>query len=219
MVFVNGTGGIEFREVFFVDVVALALEVRAVVAADRGTFVPIETEPAEALVDDFIGFVRIAFGIGIFDPEDKGAAVFAGEEPVKKSGAGTSDMEVTGGRGGKTGADFVGRHIRVIGVGLRERVSFRSWVRRGGLVMATAGTAATSVRRSDWSRRFAFFDKAVTTDDDSFDRFAGFGVLGERGVLHALAKFKVARFFAIARRDGLVNIGGHKSQKIKWGQV
>ena len=38
----------------------------------------------------------------VFDPQDKLAAVMAGEKPVEQSGAGATNMEETGRRGRKT---------------------------------------------------------------------------------------------------------------------
>ncbi len=113
LVFVEAARVAEDGEVFFVDFVALTLEVGTVVAADLRAFVPLESEPAEAVVDDLVGFVGVALGVGVLHAEHEGAAVFAGVEPVEEGGAGASDVEKTGGRRGEAGADSHGDLDRI----------------------------------------------------------------------------------------------------------
>jgi hypothetical protein len=50
---------------------------------------------------------------------------------------------------------------------------------------------------------------AESAADDAPNGFAGFGVLREGFVRHALLKFKNAGRAGFVRRDGFVNVGGH----------
>jgi hypothetical protein len=70
-----------------------------------GTFVPIESEPAQSFVNRSGGFLGIARFIGIFDTQNEFAAVMSGKKPVEKRGARAADMEIASRRGGETGAD------------------------------------------------------------------------------------------------------------------
>ena len=88
-----------------VDVVALALQVRPAGAANVGAFLPVDPEPLEAVVNGGEGFGGVAGGIGVLDTEDEGALVMASEQPVKQGGAGSSDVEVTGGGWGEANAN------------------------------------------------------------------------------------------------------------------
>jgi hypothetical protein len=88
---------LKHREVFFVNGIPLALPIRAVVAALVRAFVPIETEPVQAVEDDLVRLGGVAFLIGVLNAEDELAAVFAGKKPVEESGAGATDMKKAGG--------------------------------------------------------------------------------------------------------------------------
>ena len=98
-----------------VIVLALRLEIRAAVAFARAggvagerAFVPVEAEPAQAVEDDVHGFLGIARGVGVLDAQDERAAGVAGVKPVEQGGARAADVQVAGGRGGKTNARFHG---------------------------------------------------------------------------------------------------------------
>ena len=75
------------------------------VAGERA-FVPVEAEPAQAVEDDVHGFLRIARGVGVLDAQDERAAGVAGVKPVEQRGARAADVQVAGGRRGKSDARF-----------------------------------------------------------------------------------------------------------------
>src|ERR1019366_251813 len=92
---------------------ALRLEIWAACAFARAggvagerAFVPIESEPAEAVEDDVHGFLGIAGGVGVLDAQNKCAAGVPGVKPVEQRGARAADVEPTGGRGSKTNTRF-----------------------------------------------------------------------------------------------------------------
>ncbi len=105
LVHVDRAGGLEFGEVALVNVVALALEIRAEVAADARTLVPVQAQPFQAVVDDLHGLDGVARLVGVLDAQDELAPGVPGVEPVEQGGARPADVQETGGRGGKTDAD------------------------------------------------------------------------------------------------------------------
>ncbi len=92
-----------------VNFIPLALEIRSEISADLRAFVPIDPEPAQAVVDRSGCFLGVAGLVSVLDAENESAAVMAGEEPVKKCGARPADVQKTGRRGSETNAD-VGVH-------------------------------------------------------------------------------------------------------------
>jgi hypothetical protein len=101
-------------------VLALALEIRTAITADIRAFIPVETEPAHAFEDACGGFRRVAGAIGVLDAQDEGAAVLAGHQPVEQGRAGTSDVEITGGRGSEADADGHGKEGGGVETGWRQ---------------------------------------------------------------------------------------------------
>ena len=71
-----------------VPVEAAALEDRALV--------PIETEPAERVLDPLDPLRPRPGDVGVLDAEDEGPLFVAGEEPVEQRGAGAADVEGAG---------------------------------------------------------------------------------------------------------------------------
>ena len=88
-----------------VELIALRLEVGTIRPADFGAFVPLDAEPTEAVEDWLQGLGTIAIGVGVVDAEDELAAEALDEQPVEKSGADASDVEVSGGTGSEASAD------------------------------------------------------------------------------------------------------------------
>ena len=93
----------------------LGLEIRAAIAlagaggvACYGTFIPIESEPAQAVEDDVHGFLAVPRGVSVFDAQNERAAGVAGVKPVEQRSARAADVQVTGGRRSKTNAWFHG---------------------------------------------------------------------------------------------------------------
>ena len=75
-------------------------------------------------------------------------------------------------------------------------------------MMAAAGTATaspTSARKLRCRREARALQNAVAARDDAPDRFAGLGINGESGVIHALLHFKMTTRF----RQSFVNINRH----------
>ena len=66
-------------------------------ALEDGGFVPVESEPFEAVEDDLGVFVGGTCLVGVFDPQQELPALAAGEEPVEEGGAGAADVEIAGG--------------------------------------------------------------------------------------------------------------------------
>ena len=86
---------------------AFGLCIRAKIAALVGTFVPVKTKPTHGAQDDLRIFVSGAGGIGVVDAQNKGSTVGSRKRPVIDSGACTSYMQLSGGRGGKAYTDLL----------------------------------------------------------------------------------------------------------------
>ena len=78
-------------------------------------------------------------------------------------------------------------------------------------MMAPAGAAATMAAgtRRNPRGRLAGLKNAVTSDNHSPDRLAGFRMLGQRVVLHALPDLVAVDFCPLFRGDCLVNVSRH----------
>ena len=61
-------------------------------AADLGSLVPVEAEPAHHVEQRVVGLLAVARGVGVLDPEHERAAVVARERPVEQGGAGQADV-------------------------------------------------------------------------------------------------------------------------------
>ena len=70
--------------------------------------VPIELQPLQAVEDRGNRRLGRPLAVGILDPQQHLAAVLLGVEPVEQRGAGASDVEEAGRRGGKAGDDGIG---------------------------------------------------------------------------------------------------------------
>lgn len=77
---------------------------------------------------------------------------------------------------------------------------------------AAAATMAAGTRRNTRGR-LAGFENPVSSDDHSPDRLAGFRMLGQRVVLHALPDLVVADFSPFFGGDRLVNVSRHVAEK------
>src|SRR5437588_4552707 len=105
LVFENMTAILKVFQVALVNVGALALKIRTEISADMRSFVPINTEPLESLVNRGRGFFGVAFDVRVFDSQHQFAAGVTRKQPVEQRGARTADMEVTGRRRSKANAD------------------------------------------------------------------------------------------------------------------
>ena len=70
----------ELLGILFVERFALALHVRAVVAAPVGSFVVVQAGQPEAIVDNLHGVIDIATPIGVFDAQHERSAIVARDE-------------------------------------------------------------------------------------------------------------------------------------------
>ena len=98
-VLIHAPGVLELLEIGVVNIIALALEVGAAVAALHGAFIPVQTQPFHAGEDCAGGFLRVAGIVRVLNAEDEGAAHLAGKQPVEQGGARAADVEVA--RGGR----------------------------------------------------------------------------------------------------------------------
>ena len=62
-------------------------------ALDDGLFIPIEAKPAQALQDVLGEFGPGALPIGVFDAQQKLAALVAGKQPVEDCCSGRADVQ------------------------------------------------------------------------------------------------------------------------------
>ena len=84
-VFEKVTGGLQLPQIPLVDLIALTLEIRTEISADLRTFVPVEPEPAQPVVDRGRSFGRVARFVGILDAQDKCAAVWRAKSQLKSA--------------------------------------------------------------------------------------------------------------------------------------
>ena len=65
--------------------------------------IPGEAQPCQAIEDRVDGTRGIALAVSVFDAQQHLAILTFGESPIEQGGAGTADMQVARGRGGKAG--------------------------------------------------------------------------------------------------------------------
>jgi hypothetical protein len=75
----------------------------------KRTFIPVEPEPSHAVDDDLDGFVSGSRLVCVFDPEDELSSMVPGEKPVEERCPYASDMQGSGGTGGKTNSNIIQR--------------------------------------------------------------------------------------------------------------
>ena len=83
---------------FAVQRVALGLIKRPLVV--------VEFEPFHGVKNRLDRLGGRPFAVGVFDAQDKFAAMMAREKEIKQRGAGAADMEIAGRAGSETGADL-----------------------------------------------------------------------------------------------------------------
>jgi hypothetical protein len=86
-----------------------------VLAVDFRTFIPIETQPPQTVHEVLEGIRMVAVAVCVLDAEDELAVSAARVKPVEEGGAGSADMEESGGAGSEAnpGRDYVGCHVRL----------------------------------------------------------------------------------------------------------
>ena len=80
-----------------VRVLALGLAIGAVRTTHVGAFVPVQTEPAQRLENVLLGFCGTAGLVGVFDTQDKLAAVLTGKAQVEQGHVGGTNVRVSRG--------------------------------------------------------------------------------------------------------------------------
>ena len=104
----------ELLGIFLIGGLFVALAIRRVGRArDVRPLVPIETEPLDILKQLILVALFAALDIRVFDAKNELAALLARIEPVEKSCAGVADVNLTGGRGGKTYAHLAAAGILI----------------------------------------------------------------------------------------------------------
>ncbi|KPZ15600.1 hypothetical protein ALO94_200951 [Pseudomonas syringae pv. spinaceae] len=101
-------GGTETREgmaqfdqllrVFLVDIAPFALTIRTVWTADVRAFAPFDAQPAQCVENLLFGLAGRAQLIGVFNAQNKLAAVLFGKAVVEQRDVGRADVRVAGGR-------------------------------------------------------------------------------------------------------------------------
>jgi hypothetical protein len=71
----------------------------------KRTLIMIKTQPLHAIQNGLHGLGRGTLQIGVFDTQNEGAAKTTCISPRKQRGAGAAKVKVTGGAGGKAGAN------------------------------------------------------------------------------------------------------------------
>lgn len=90
---------LDLANVVEIDVLAVALAVGAIGAADVRAFRPFEPAPFQRIQNLLLKLRRRACGVGILDTKDEGAAVLLCEEIVEQCDIGGADMRLAGGEG------------------------------------------------------------------------------------------------------------------------
>ena len=96
-----GRGKIAIRQALLKDGVG-DLAVQAKAFGLLVFFVPAEVEPAQTFEDGVDGGFGVALDIRVIQAEDHGSSVATGVQPVEDEGAGTTDVQKTGGGWGKS---------------------------------------------------------------------------------------------------------------------
>ena len=90
----------------------LALHIGAHGAADVRALVPQQASLPHGIVNDVHRTFHIAALVGILDAEDEGAIVVLGHQVSIQGGAQVAHVHVARGRRGKSGTNFLVRHIK-----------------------------------------------------------------------------------------------------------
>ncbi len=84
-----------------IDLLALALAVGSIRTPDIGTFVPVQPQPVQTVVNLLFRTFHQAFAVGILNTQDELATGLAGKQVIIQGGAGAAQMKRTGRRGGE----------------------------------------------------------------------------------------------------------------------
>src|SRR5215207_10045934 len=96
--------------VALVHIPTLALAVRSTIASDAGTFIPIQSEPAQTVIDGLERWLGITRVVRILDAQDERASISTREEPVEERRARPTDVQIARGGRGKANSERAGTH-------------------------------------------------------------------------------------------------------------
>ena len=87
------TGMNEPQRAVSINSESLRLTVGTMRPSDIGTFLPVESQPSEILIDRVFMFASGAFLVSVFDSKDVSTIVLLREKPGEQTGARISDMQ------------------------------------------------------------------------------------------------------------------------------
>src|SRR5271157_668250 len=91
---------------FAIEIATIALTIRRVRSADKGTFIPIEAEPLQVFQKLSFEALFAALDVGVLDAQDHDAALLPCEQPVEKRGAGVANVQLSRGRRSEANANL-----------------------------------------------------------------------------------------------------------------
>src|SRR5262249_2675158 len=94
--------GQELLRVGLIQMQPLGLAIGTARSPDVRPLVPIEPQPPQIAHDRRLGFARRSADVGVLDPQNEGAALPAGEEPVEQRGPRVAHVELPGRTRGET---------------------------------------------------------------------------------------------------------------------
>src|SRR5438132_8533379 len=100
------TGVLKLFQIALVKIGALTLQIGSEIAADVRAFVPLQAQPLQSLINGGHRFLGVSLDIRVFDAQHEFPAVMPRKQPVEQRGARPANVQVAGGRGGETDADF-----------------------------------------------------------------------------------------------------------------
>src|ERR1700722_18321245 len=92
-------------QVILVDGIPFTLKIGTVLAAHPRSFIPLQTEPPQSLVNYLDRLMSLPVLIGILDPQEKRSLVVAREKPIEQRRPRTSNVHEAGGRGREANPD------------------------------------------------------------------------------------------------------------------
>src|SRR5690606_25105081 len=88
----------QLLSILLVDVLPLTLTVRTMGTTHVRAFIPFQPQPAQRFQDIFFRLTSTPYLIGIFNPQNKLAAMLAREAQIEQSNIGSTNVRIPGGR-------------------------------------------------------------------------------------------------------------------------
>ena len=95
----------EAVDFLLIKIKPLALAVGSIISATVRSFIPFDTGPAKGIKNGLLGFEGGTLSVGILNPENELATLFAGKSKVEQCHVGSAKVRGSGGRWGDTGTD------------------------------------------------------------------------------------------------------------------